>query len=1156
MSHIIRHETFDCVEHFGLNEQQAQVIPYIGHQCVINAGAGTGKTKTLTAAYIDALLNHTFTDGRPVEPGNIVAITFTKAAAEELRSRIVAGLNGIGRSDVAELMDDAWIMTINAFCTKVLKRERLFVARKLGIDANFSTLDESEARQMQEEIAQDIVARAYLEAMATDEVKNIETVFSGVSQGVLAKSIQQLANKARVYDIAPERVSATLSNERPIFDFERQAAVTNEQMAVMLCDFLTSYQQLKARQGVLDFTDQILLTRKLFEEQPSLAAEYKELFGVILIDEFQDTNFNQFDIFKLIATDNIIVVGDKRQSIYAFQGATVEVFDEVLGETAELPKQKPGVYGEVKLQRNYRSHSDILHTVNTLYGSPNLFGDDFVALRPRDEFAESHKPSPENGPRVKFFEILGKDASSSIQPRASEEIAREFLRLQNEEGYRPRDMVVLASTRKKLTDCAAVLKRYGFSAVVVGGNDLLNDTFVAELYAMLCAVDNPYDDEVLLSASISNYGRVTDEDLAEAAKVVRAHHEANPDGPELALWSAFKELAGKHPQSSLGLFVQLIQGAAQKYAVQPLSMIARYLFGASGIAHQLKNWEGDLEGYLADESFANVCAFFDLLTKWQKTGMTNRSCLLRCREAYNREEKIDFGTIPVSFDPEHAQRDTVRLMTIHQSKGLEFPVCAVIGSFASQESKTGKFVAQIKTDEQTQDRSLELTLNSYTLTTDEKKRATAQGKEMGFDLIDRGIKNMTFTPALARDLKTEKQAQESDEDVRKYYVAMTRAKERMIYVYAGKLAANPSGPLSAVARITQAINQLKNGEDSQLPAAFYSVDATMNTTEDEEEAEEQTQPSDEELQAQKAQAHEQLIASFTATTQQPAFEKCTYNVDEFAQWPAKSGSATEEYLGEVTASGIEQYHSCPRQFYYSGIMRVGLLSNTDSAMRRGTAMHTVLEQVANAVLVEKRCSADDMFTDALSEKIEHLYELDHSAAAHVIKAAKRVVSSPLWQELGACVSVKTEAQFYEPLNAANNDDFFLHGYIDICAQRDDGTWLALDYKSGTGAATHEKYETQARCYALALLREGALAVDITFVRPEVSAPQDEEMCETFEFHFEQCDCKKIEAFIADARAEMQRAGSVTDDELQKHVERTYCMRYCSYFGPLCSGVEK
>lgn len=1125
MAQLIRQEIMNVAEFFELNEQQSEVTNFIGRNCVINAGAGTGKTKTLTAAYIDALINMRFENGDVITPDNIVAITYTKAAAEELRSRITAGLVALGREDVAELMGDAWIMTIHAFCIRVLKSEQLNVARQFGIDTNFKVIEGADAKLLQNEIASAVVEKAYLDSVSAREDNDDALLFKMLNQEKVKKAIINIAGKMRTFGISSDNLTADHLAVNG-YIFEEKVDCANKRLIELTKQYFEQFQNAKIAQGLLDFADLILYTRKLFADCLAIREKYKAKFGVLLIDEFQDTNAVQFEVFQCIATENLIVVGDKRQSIYAFQGADVSVFDSVLEQV------KQGNFSEVKLQKNYRSHKDVLDKINEVFSAKDLFGEDYVPLQGSDLFNESHAPKHGEQERTRFVGYLHEKNGSKISPNAEQYIADEFNRLIDEEGYSPNDLVVLAPKRSLLVSCADALRAKGLNTRIIGGDKLLSDMYVQGLFDVLCAIDNPYDDQALEIAALSVMGNVSDADLARAAQFVRAAREGK-NGGRIALWEGFLHCAGEKPNSTMAFFVDMVQTAAKMLAIKPLGDIARYVFSASGAAYYLQDKQFSTDDFDSEEQFADVLAFIDLIDKRLAAGMSNRTCLLLCKQDFENEEKIEFGTIPESFEPDAEERRTVRLMTIHKSKGLEFPVVAVYG-YEHHKTDSGGVTCSVEQNPLSGERSLNICISSYSLTPEEVA-LTDQLKSGGVTKSSIGIKSTTYNPLPQLRHKETAKQQEIEEGARKFYVAMTRAKERLLFVYASD---EPN-------KVNTSINNIALSCKPDEEYVFCETKKSQDIVEDVEED-----------YALRRQQREQRVRELFVGA---PLEELTLEVSpsDYATWPeADKGKSENVHLEEITASGIEQYHSCPRQFNYSALMRIGLLSQTNAAMNRGTAMHTSLEQMANLLLQDEEGSEnrEHMLNDVLPSKIQNLYALDESDVASVIRAVRSAMASDFWSEMMACSCVQTEAQFYEALDQGD-ERFFLHGYIDICGQKADGSWLALDYKSGKGGATREKYETQAKCYALALLRAGASKVEIIFVRPEVEDKEKTNQCESFSFKYETSDVASIEKFLCHARTEMERAGFVENEELKNRVDKNTCYQ-CSYRGPLCPGVSQ
>lgn len=284
-----------------MNEAQQQAVTHEDGPCLVLAGAGSGKTRVLTGRVAYLL-------SRGVSPHEIMAITFTNKAAQEMRervSRLMPGFNG------------NWIRTFHSASYQILRTE----IHHLGYRADFTILDDSEQRALVKE--------------ALAEVNNTE-----LKPEVMSFYIKQAKN--------------SLKDPDDYFDTLKGSPRTREQYARIFRLYLSRLRELNA----LDFEDLIGLTIELFRTHPDVLAQYRERFRYIMIDEYQDTNHAQFAWANLMAggRGNLFVVGDPDQSIYSWRGAepyNIHRFLEV------YPSAKV-----VKLEKNYRSTRYILDAAN------------------------------------------------------------------------------------------------------------------------------------------------------------------------------------------------------------------------------------------------------------------------------------------------------------------------------------------------------------------------------------------------------------------------------------------------------------------------------------------------------------------------------------------------------------------------------------------------------------------------------------------------------------------------------------------------------------------------------------------------------------------------------------------------------------------------
>ncbi|MDD3303740.1 MAG: DNA helicase PcrA [Clostridia bacterium] len=288
----------------GLNEKQREAAMYVDGPLLILAGAGSGKTRTLTykMAY---LLEEGF-----VKPWEILAITFTNKAAKEMKSRV--------ESLIGENGNDIWLGTFHSICVRILKREISLI----GYSSDFNIFDDLD----KEKVIKEVLKKLNID----DKVYPVSLIKYEISSA-----------KDKMIDYIKYRNNA-------VGDFRKEK----------IADVYEMYQKTLKQNNALDFDDILMLTVQIFIENPDRLEYYQNKFKYILVDEYQDTNKVQFILISLLAAAHgkICVVGDESQSIYGFRGADIA---NILNFEKEYPNAKV-----VKLEENYRSTQNILNAAN------------------------------------------------------------------------------------------------------------------------------------------------------------------------------------------------------------------------------------------------------------------------------------------------------------------------------------------------------------------------------------------------------------------------------------------------------------------------------------------------------------------------------------------------------------------------------------------------------------------------------------------------------------------------------------------------------------------------------------------------------------------------------------------------------------------------
>ena len=290
----------------GLNDKQYEAVINTDGPCLVIAGAGSGKTKVLThkIAYL--------MQEKDIKPWNILAITFTNKAANEMKERVEAL--------VGDDAKDMWIGTFHSICVKILRR---FIDR-IGFDHSFVIFDTSDQRTLIKECLKDLKID---DKMFTDRIVQFE--------------ISNAKNDMK----EPEEYEAMVKGD---YRREKIASVYN------------LYQRRLKENNAIDFDDIINYTIKIFKENDDVLDYYTNKFNYILVDEYQDTNKSQFTLIRLLAKahGNITVVGDNDQGIYSFRGADIA---NILNFEKDFPGTKI-----IKLEQNYRCTGNILKVANAV----------------------------------------------------------------------------------------------------------------------------------------------------------------------------------------------------------------------------------------------------------------------------------------------------------------------------------------------------------------------------------------------------------------------------------------------------------------------------------------------------------------------------------------------------------------------------------------------------------------------------------------------------------------------------------------------------------------------------------------------------------------------------------------------------------------------
>ncbi|UDY37988.1 DNA helicase PcrA [Dermatobacter hominis] len=561
----------------GLNPAQYEAVTHGEGPLLVVAGAGSGKTRVLTHRIAHLIHAHR------VSPFEILAITFTNKAAGEMKERI-------GRL-VGPVADKMWVSTFHSACVRILRRD----AQLLGYPSAFTIYDQADAVRLTGYVLRDL---------------NIDP------KRFPPRSVHAAISAAKNDGLSAE-------------DYLERASVIHERR---IGEVFEEYQARLLKAGAMDFDDLLGVTVELFRTEPQVLEHYRNRFGNVLVDEYQDTNPVQNDLVMLLGEEhrNVCVVGDLDQSIYKFRGADMR-------NLLEFENTFPDAT-TVVLEQNYRSTQTILDAANAVIANN-------TARKPKDLWTDE-------GPGEKIVRFQGEDEAEE-----SQWVAHQISSLHDRGDVLWSDFAVFYRTNAQSRVLEEQFLRSGIPYRVVGGMRFYDRREVKDAMAYLKAVVNPTD-EVSVKRVLNTPKRgVGDQTVGRLDAYARAHEMSFMDA--LRRWDD----AGASSRAARGIesFTNLIDELATETDKGPGHLLEQIL-DRSGYAAELEA-ESTLESEGRQENLAEL------------VGMA--------REYETVDEFLeqvslvaDTDQLPDGTDP----GDTgVVLMTLHSAKGLEFPNVFLIG---------------------------------------------------------------------------------------------------------------------------------------------------------------------------------------------------------------------------------------------------------------------------------------------------------------------------------------------------------------------------------------------------------------------------------------------------------------------------------------------
>lgn len=553
---------------------------------MIIAGAGSGKTRVITYRVAHLIRSR-------VDSFNILVLTFTNKAAREMRERI----NHICGPEAKNI----WMGTFHSVFAKLLRVE----ADKIGYPSNFTIYDTDDSKS---------VLRAILKEMNLDD-------------------------KLYAVNFVLNRISAAKNNLISWQAYQKDEQIQSEDHANrrdLLGKVYETYAQRCYRAGAMDFDDLLFKTNELLRDHPDVTNKYQHKFKYIMVDEYQDTNRSQYMIVKRLAAvnENICVVGDDAQSIYAFRGANIQ---NILNFEKDYPDLKV-----FKLEQNYRSTQNIVNVANSIISNN------------KEQLKKNVFSEKEAGDRIKIMRAFSDNEEGKM-------VADTIMQDRSTNGMKWHDFAILYRTNAQSRSMEEALRKLNIPYKIYGGLSFYQRKEIKDLIAYFRLTFNPNDEEAL--KRVINYPKRGIGDTT-VDRIIVAADKNNITPFEVVLQPNY--YIEKAP-ASLSAFAAMIQSFQVLAKNQSAYEAALYIAQHSGL----------LKDLYVDKSIEGVNRY------------ENIQELLNGIKEFSEREDIeekgldvfmqDIALLTNDDKDKNKDADTVSLMTIHSSKGLEFPQVFVVG---------------------------------------------------------------------------------------------------------------------------------------------------------------------------------------------------------------------------------------------------------------------------------------------------------------------------------------------------------------------------------------------------------------------------------------------------------------------------------------------
>lgn len=577
-----------------LNENQRAAVEYCNGASLVVAGAGSGKTRVLTYKIAYLIMYG-------VLPYRILALTFTNKAAREMKSRI-------GSLVDYEKANQLYMGTFHSVFSRILRAE----AQHIGYNSNFTIYDENDSRSL---------LKSIIKTLGLDDKKYKPATVHNI--------ISMAKNQLITAD--------AYANDKAIWDRDRNMKLP------AISQIYTAYQARCRQANAMDFDDLLVNTFRLFNDNADICNKYAERFQYILVDEYQDTNYVQVAIVKLLAAQHqrVCVVGDDYQSIYSFRGANI---DNILDFQNKFDNVRV-----FKLERNYRSTQKIVEAANSLMKHN-------ARQIPKEVYSEESE-----GAKISYRPCYSDKEEAMV-------VVKEISRLKRSQPFEYDSFAILYRTNAQSRSFEDELRKALIPYKIYGGLSFYQRKEIKDIIAYFRLVANPNDEEAfkrIINYPARGIGNTTLQKIIDCA-----------NKNEASLWDVVGDVhhygldVNKGTATKLTDFVELINDFIRRLAMSDAYTLGSEIIKESGISADLA--QGTMPEDVSrrenlEELLAGIQAFVEDRREEGREEETFLTDFLQEVALYSDLDKQDDDSPKVS------------LMTIHSAKGLEFPVVFVVG---------------------------------------------------------------------------------------------------------------------------------------------------------------------------------------------------------------------------------------------------------------------------------------------------------------------------------------------------------------------------------------------------------------------------------------------------------------------------------------------